>query len=244
MATPDTLNRIAAGRTDLALDLAMDEVLKATEASGHHAPLAWCAYYGDVSALRILLGRGAPDSALGANLGLMGAAFHGHWALTQFLIERGADPNAADPETGETPLHAALSREAGAAQHQTVRVLLAAGADVSIKARDGSDTGCFMRDARTRGESPLHRAAVFAGEETIALLVASGVPLNIPDARGDSPLSWGSWARRPDDVLRHLCFEPHHIRPGRRPMADCLVGEAVLPWAEPARGHTGSDGDT
>jgi hypothetical protein len=227
MVPTDLLARIAAGRTDLVLDLAPEIAATASTAGGHESPLVWCAYYGDVTALRLLLERGVPDAALGPNLGLTGAAFHGHWRLAQFLIERGADPNHPEPDTGETPLHAALSREAGAAQHQTVRVLLAAGADPAARTVDGAETGSFMRDARTRGETPLHRAAAFASGETIDLLLATGVALDIRDARGETPLGWGSWARRPDDILRRLCFGPHRIREGRRPMADSLVGEAL-----------------
>lgn len=234
MVSPDVLSRIAAGRTDLILDLPLDVALAASPEGDGHPPVVWAAYYGDVSALKVLLDRGAPETALGPNLGLMGAAFHNHWRLVEFLIERGADPRLADEDTGETPLHGALSREAGAAQHQTVRVLLQAGADPTARTLDGRETGAFMRDARTRGESPLHRAAAFAGGETIDLLLAAGAPLEITDARGDSPLSWGSWARRPDDILRRLCFGPHRIRQGRRSMADYLVGELVSPDEEPA----------
>jgi ankyrin repeat protein len=233
MTTPEILNRIAAGRTDLVLDMPLEATLAATAESDHHPPLVWCAHYGDASALKILLDRGAPEAALGPNLGLMGAAFHNHWRLVQFLIERGADPCLADKETGETPLHAVLSTGGGHAQHQTTRVLLQAGADPIVKTLDGRETGCFMRDTRTRGETPLHRAAAFADGETIDLLLAAGAPPDIADARGDSPLSWGSWARRPDAILRRLCFGPHRIRAGRRPMKDSLVGEVLPLDAEP-----------
>lgn len=233
MVSPDSLSRIAAGRTDLILDLPLEAALTIPEGH-HHPPIVWATYYGDVSALKILLERGAPEAALGPNLGLMGAAFHNHWRLVEFLIEHGADPQATDEDTGETPLHGALSRAAGAAQLQTVRVLLQAGADPAARTLDGRETGAFMRDARTRGEAPLHRAAAFADGETIDQLLATGVPLDITDARGDSPLSWGSWARRPDDILSRLCFGPHRIRPGRRSMADHLVGEPVSSGEEPA----------
>ncbi len=234
MISPDTLDRIAAGRTDLILDLPLEVALAASADDRRHPPIVWAAYYGDVSALKALLDRGAPEAALGPNLGLMGAAFHNHWRLVEFLIEHGADARLADEDTGETPLHGALSREAGAAQRQTVRVLLQGGADPAARTLDGRETGAFMRDVRTRGESPLHRAAAFADGETIDLLLATGVPLEITDARGDSPLSWGSWAGRPDDILRRLCFGPHRIRPDRQPMADALIGEPVSPGEEPS----------
>lgn len=232
MTSPNVLERIAAGRTDLVLGLPLDASLAASEESGGASPLAWCAYYGDVSALRCLLDLGAPEAVLGANLGLTGAAFHGHWRLVQYVLERGADPRFADPKTGETPLHAALSRAGDAAQHQVVRVMLDAGADPAAATLDGRETGSFMRDARTRGETPLHRAALFADGDTLDALLATGVPPDVVDARGETPLAWASWALRPDVILRRLCFGPHSIRPERRSIKDSLVGQA-LP-SEPA----------
>lgn len=228
MTSQNILERIAGGRTDLVLDLPLATVLTASEESGGASPLSWCAYYGDVSALRRLLDLGAPETALGENLGLIGAAFHGHWQLVQYVLERGADPRSVDPDTGETPLHAALSRAGDAAQHQVVRILLNAGADPAAATLDGRKTGSFMRDARTRGETSLHRAAVFADGDTLDALLATGIPPDLVDARGETPLAWASWALRPDVILRRLCFDPHHIRPERRSMKENLVGQALL----------------
>ena len=47
-----------------------------------------------------LLDNGESLDTLGENFDLSGAAFHGHWRLCEFLIERGADVNHADRETG------------------------------------------------------------------------------------------------------------------------------------------------
>jgi uncharacterized protein len=82
-----------------------------------------------------------------------------------------------------------------------------------------------MRDSRTKGETPLHRAAAFAGEETIQLLLEAGAILNAKDMNGDSPLAWGSWYLRPDVILRKLCYGSHSIRPGRLTMAEYLLGK-------------------
>jgi len=49
--------------------------------------IKWCAYYGDVSAIKHLLANGESPVALAAELNA--AAFHGHWRLCQFLIELG-----------------------------------------------------------------------------------------------------------------------------------------------------------
>src|ERR1017187_2477618 len=104
------LDQISDGRTDLIFDwLASGKAATATDASGVSL-IKWCAYYGDVSAMRFLLANGESLEALGENLDLNGAAFHGHWQLCQFLIANGADVNRPLPDTGESPLHAALCK--------------------------------------------------------------------------------------------------------------------------------------
>ena len=223
MTAEALLERIADGRTDLVW-AHVAQGGPATATAGGHSLVAWCAYYGDVSALRFLLDHGESLSSLGANLGLTGAAFHGHWRLGEFLIESGADVNAAEADTGETPLHAALCTSDRRAHDLVVRVLLAHGADPNRSTRPGVETGAFMRDARTRGETPLHRAAAFGTEETIDLLLGAGARLDARDAHGDTPLSWGSWYGRPDAILRKLCYGDHRIHPDRKPMAVYLLG--------------------
>jgi len=75
------------------------------------------------------------------------------------------------------------------------------------------ESGAFMRDVRTRGETTVHRAAAFANEDTIQLLLDAGARIDAKDANGDSPLTWASWHLRPDFVLRMLLyggFSIHH----------------------------------
>ncbi|MEE8169105.1 MAG: ankyrin repeat domain-containing protein, partial [Phycisphaerae bacterium] len=123
------LERIADGRTDFVFDyLSEGQPANATDSNG--VPLIkWCAYYGDVSAIRFLLANGESLESLGDNFDFNGAAFHGHWRLCQFLIENGADVNDPLPDTGETPLHAALCKAHRPAYGHVVRVLLAHGAN-------------------------------------------------------------------------------------------------------------------
>jgi ankyrin repeat protein len=209
------LERIALGRTDLVFDLVAGGGA-ATEADPGGTPvISWCARYGDVSAIRFLLAHGEKPESLGPNLGLAAAAFHGHWRLCEFLIESGADPNHAEANTGETPLHAALCKPNRPAYDLVVRVLLAAGADPNRATRPGVETGAFMRDVRTRGETPLHRAAAFGSEESIRLLLEHGAAAGAKDAHGDSPLTWASWHTRPDAILRRLCYGGFAIHPDR-----------------------------
>ena len=150
----------------------------------------------------------------GADLGLMAASFHCHWRLAQFLIEQGADANYRDADTGETPLHAALTYEDRALYDRVVRVLLAAGAEVNAATVSGVATGSLMRDAFTRGETPLHRAALYGTPAMLGLLIEAGAHIAAPDAPGETALAHASWARRPVEVLRPLLYGVHRIREG------------------------------
>lgn len=217
-------NRIANGRTDLVFD-ALSNGHPATSSGPDGVPLIkWCAYYGDVSAIRHLLAHGESLSTLG-DYALNDAAFHGHWRLAEFLIEAGADVNQSLPDTDETPLHAALCTADRAARDLVLRVLLAAGADPNRKTKPGAETGGFMRDARTRGETPLHRAAAFGSEETIRMLLDAGAQIDARDAHGDSPLSWASWYERPTSILTMLCFGELSVHPQRRNLHVYLLGQ-------------------
>lgn len=221
------LNRITNGRTDLVFDyLAAGHAATSTDADGVSL-IQHCAYYGDVSAIRFLLSQGESLAALGDNLDLNGAAFHGHWQLCQFLIEQGADVNFSLADTGETPLHAALCKADSYTHELVVKVLLAAGANPNVKTNPSVETGCFMRDCRTKAETPLHRAAAFGTATMIQLLLDAGADRELTDMNGDTPLSWASWYLRPDSILRMLCYGRFSIRPDRHPggMEAYLLGE-------------------
>ncbi len=206
-------DQIANGRTDLVFEyLAQGVSANAADPDGVSL-IQWCAYYGDVSAMKFLLASGASIDLLGDNVDLNGACFHGHWRLCKFLIERGADVNHPLPDTGETPLHAALCTTNRLAHDLVLRVLLAHGANPNCVTKPGVETGGFMRDIRTKGETPLHRAAAFGNEETIQLLLDAGAVIDAKDMHGDSPLTWASWHVRPVSILRKLCYGNFRIHP-------------------------------
>jgi uncharacterized protein len=214
------LERIADGRTDLVFDyLAQGNPANSTDRGGMFL-INWCAYFGDVSAIRFLLAHGETLDTLGPNLGLDGAAFHGHWQLCQFLIENGADVNHAGAETGETPLHAALCKANRPAYDLVVKVLLANGANPNCSTKPDAATECFMRDCRTKAETPLHRAAAFGTEAAIQLLIEAGAMVDAKDMNGDSPLTWASWHLRPPSILRKLCYDGYAIHPANRSTYD------------------------
>lgn len=222
------LQQIADGRTDLVFEyLAEGHPANSVDGNGVSL-LKWCAYYGDVSAIKFLLAKGEALLSLGADLGFHAACFHGHWRLVQFLIERGADVNRAAPDTGETPLHVALCKAGQPGYTLVVKLLLAHGANPNCATKPGIETGAFMRDCRTRGETPLHRAAAFGDEEAIQLLLDAGAAIDARDMNGDSPLTWASWYLRPAAILRKLCFGDFRIHANNAPMEANLRGKPVL----------------
>ncbi|HLJ28440.1 MAG TPA: ankyrin repeat domain-containing protein [Candidatus Angelobacter sp.] len=207
------LDEIADGRTDLVFEyLADGNAATSTDQNGYSL-MQWCGYYGDVSAMKFLLAKGAPLDLVGENLGLVNACFHGHWRLCKFLIERGADVNRQETNNGETPLHAALCKTDSIRYNLVLKVLLAHGAHPNCATKESAATGGFMRDCRTRGEMPLHRAAAFGDEEAIQLLLDAGAVIDAKDMNGDSPLTWASWHLRPASILRKLCYGNFRVRP-------------------------------
>ena len=219
------IKHIADGRTDLVFDyLAAGHPATSADKDGTSL-IKWCAYYGDVSAIRFLLANGESLQSLGDSLDLHAPAFHGHWRLCQFLIEQGADVNKALTDSGESPLHAALCNTERLTHDLVLKVLLGNGANPNCVTKPGVETCAFMRDCRTKGETPLHRAAAFGNEETIQMLLDARANTEAKDMNGDSPLSWASWYARPDSILRMLCYGDFHIRPNRRSMAAYLLGE-------------------
>ena len=136
------------GRTDVVFDRIAQ--------GGKPTPklLRWCAYYGDVSAIRHLLAHDAQLSWFGENLDLNGASFHGHWHLTQFLLKTVADPNYPLPGTGKAPLHAALCTADRLSRNLVMRVLLHHGANPNVTTKPAVETDGFMRDCRIKGELP------------------------------------------------------------------------------------------
>ena len=223
------LRKIVDGRTDLVIEyIAAGNAATSVDSSG--TPLIrWCAYHGDVSAIRYLLERGESLESLGDNFDLNGAAFHGHWKLCQFLLENGANANDPLPDSGEAPLHAALCKANRPEYEAVVAVLLANSANPNSATKPDRATGAFMRDCRTKAETPLHRAAAFGTEQTIQQLLDAGARRDVKDMNGETPLAWASWHLRPASILRMLCYGDFSIHPDNHSSYDHGAG-----WEQPA----------
>lgn len=100
------------------------------------------------------------------------AAFFGHVAAAEHLLDAGADPNAVSKNsTANTPLHAAT-----AGKHSEVALLLIArGADVHAV-----DAG---------RHTPLHIAAENDLQDVVRALCAAGADAHAVDAEDKTPLS-------------------------------------------------------
>lgn len=136
---------------------------------------------------------------------LAGVAYFNSVECVRLLLRAGADVNAVVKDTGETALHSALiglgQNVPAEDRHEVVRLLIEHGADPNRRTIPGRPSLAFWRDVRTRGETPLHRAAAYAPEETVEFLLNSGADKTIRDANGDSPQSWASWHWRPKSLI-------------------------------------------
>ncbi len=212
METDKILAYLSRGRTDFIFQLLQKSNWQELLNEGQVKPLQWLVYYNDTTALRAVLNAGGNLSSIDLNSELGNAAFFGHWKVCDFLIKEGADVNAViDQKTGETSLHNALSKAGRPYYLYVVKILVENGADVNVKTIPGIETGAFMRDVRTKGETPLHRAAAYADEATVDYLIQNGADIEARDEHGNSPISWASEHLRPGAILSLLAFGDHRV---------------------------------
>ncbi|HVF30165.1 MAG TPA: ankyrin repeat domain-containing protein, partial [Pyrinomonadaceae bacterium] len=182
MNKTEILDRISRGRTDLVFELLKLADWQAALHEGDFKPLQWFVYYNDTTALKAILNAGGDLSSIDLDRELGHASFFGHWKVVDFLIAQGADVNWSIPETGETPLHSALCKAGRPYFLYVITLLVENGADVNATTIPGQESGSFMRDVRTKGETPLHRAAAYGDEAMIEYLLDHGADKQARDA--------------------------------------------------------------
>jgi cytohesin len=167
------------------------------------------------SVVEYLLSKGADPNRQTNENGdpvLLGIAYFNNVECVRLLLKAGADPNAVVKGTGENALHSCvigLGKDVTETdRHAVVKLLVEHGSDSNRRTIPGMITLAFWRDVRTRGETPLHRAAAYASEETVEFLLKAGADKTIRDANGDSPQSWASWHWRSKHLIDLL--DPTH----------------------------------
>ncbi|MGE3519423.1 MAG: ankyrin repeat domain-containing protein [Vicinamibacterales bacterium] len=155
---------------------------------GGYTALLFSAQQGDVASARHLIAAGANvnDTAPDGMSALLVAAYSDHLDVGKFLLDKGADPNAA--EVGFAPLHAAVLK----ANLGFVETLLAHGADPNqpITKPNGArrQSADFAFGHTLVGATPLYLAAKFAEIPIMRALAAGGADLAFRMPDGTTPI--------------------------------------------------------
>ena len=141
---------------------------------GGYTPLLFAARQGDLESARLLVAAGADvnDAAPIGTSTLVVAALSGHGALGAFLLEQGADPNAA--EAGYAAVHAAALR----GDLALITGLMAHGADPNPALMRGTPARRVSTDwtlpHNLIGATPFWLAARFREPEIMRVLAENG----------------------------------------------------------------------
>ena len=170
----------------------------------------------DAEKVRLLLARGADAKgrgAAGTDALTIAAAHYGTSASVRLLLDAGADSNPT-----ERGRHSAMQYAAMSGDIESVRLLLARGAEASAEALSESvtfghpdvvqalvDAGANVRLTESSGINLLHWATITNRATVIPVLVKAGVPLNATDDFGYTPLMYAATVDEGDtDTLRAL----------------------------------------
>jgi uncharacterized protein len=171
---------------------------------GGMAPLHLAARQGEAEAVKALLEAGAPIDAKAVgdlSTPLLVATINGHFDLAKFLLDHGANPNAAQ-HNGVTPLYAALNcqwapkalyPQPRAFEQQRVSyldlmaALLEKGANPNARLTKKvwySQYNFDQSGVDEIGATPFWHAAYTADVDAMKLLIAHGADPNIPTTKG------------------------------------------------------------
>ena len=151
-------------------------------------PLLFAARHGRIENARLLFDAGADVNEMSPNgqSALVMASFGGQGKFAAFLLENGANPNAAD--AGYTALHAAVSR----GDLALVRALSAHGADPNSHITQGSrqkrNINWYALSGSLGGATPFWLAAKYAEVDIMRFLADSGADPLLSPHNGTTPL--------------------------------------------------------
>ncbi len=121
----------------------------------------------------------------------------------RILLDSGANVESGYEPSNETPLHHATA-PMGNENLGVIQLLLENHANPIAQTIPNIGSHNFYYDAKTKGETPLHRAAAFCSLDVIELLLKFGAQKALVDVNGDTALSWACWYRRPKSLIDKL----------------------------------------
>ena len=200
---------------------------------GGNTALLFAVRAGDLPSARVLVDAGADvddADAWGVSAAVL-AAHGGHRDLLEFLLENGADPNAAD--AGFAPLHDAVMRN----DSRMVAALLAHGADPNQPLLTWTPTRRASRDHHYPppfvGASPFWLAARFARIDLMRMLADHGADphfVHEVDYIVDGRMQWQT--ERTTALMAAFGMAGRRARPwvpyGGAPTAELRTLEAVM----------------
>ena len=166
------------------------------------------------------------------------ACEHGHKALVQLFLSRGADPNVVD-HAGLTSLHHAAIKghiyiiellcESKAileakSLHKVTSLHLAVLEGKTEAAKVLLNAGAEIEASDEDNRKPLHKAALTGNEQTVALLLDNGACMDVIDKAGLTSLMVAT-SHGHDNVVRLL------LQRGARIHADLCHDNGYLPFA-------------
>jgi uncharacterized protein len=218
---------------------------------GGSTPLLFAARVGDLESAKLLIAAGASvDERAPDGYSAMQLASHsGHGDFARWLLDRGADPNAAD--IGFTSLHTAVLT----GDLPLVEALLLHHADPNARISKATPIRRLGEDlafpTALLGATPFFLAAKYADVAAMRALLAAGADPSIPAADGTTPLmaaagvGWpGTTNRRGIDVTanKSAASDPRQDEPQALELVTLLVGMGADVNATNHNGETAAFG--
>jgi Ankyrin repeat len=172
-ARPDVCAAAAYGMHDRLRGILESDPRQANDLTTGESPLGWSAYGAQAESARILFQYGAlADRAPYDTHAWRPVSMVASTAVTPVLLDHGADPNWRDMN-GDTPLHRVLKSRIVLDPGEFVNLLLAAGADTSIRNAEGRtalDEALLQRGKNAETYFPVRTIGPKRLEQTIEIL--------------------------------------------------------------------------